>query len=186
MASKTEIARRALSKLGQPGVSNIDTVDTKAARVMRNMWDNVRDAMLQAYPWKFALKRVTLAADGDAPDWGYERKFTLPNDYLSMYEIKDSPKYSIEDGCILTNAPPPLKIRYIRRITDTGKYHPLFVEAFSSRLAYEGCEEITGSNTKKSAAMTDLNAAVSQAYAIEAIENEAQELPEDGWLDARA
>lgn len=186
MASKTDIAVRALSKLGQPRISNIDTTDTKPARVLRGMWDSVRDAMLQAYPWKFAGKRTHISADGSAPDWGYDRQFTLPNDYLSLRAIKDNPEYEIEGGRILTDASAPLYIKYTRRVENTGEYHPLFVEAFAARLAYEACEEITQSNVKKDACLRDLDLAINQAYAIEAIENEAEELPEDEWLTARA
>lgn len=185
-SSKTDIAARALSKLGQPRVPNIDTTDTKPARVLRNMWDSVRDAMLQAYPWKFALGRVQISADGAAPAWGWARQFTVPADYLAMVEIKGKPPYSVEGGRILTNADAPLYIRYIKRVTNTGEFHPLFCEALSSRLAYEACEEITQSTTKKQAALQDLNMAIGQAYATEAIENEPEDLPEDEWLTARA
>ena len=88
MASKTEIANRALSKLGQPRVSNIDTTDTKPARIIRDMYDSVRDALLQSYPWNFAVKRVTLAPDATAPAWGWTFAYTPPADFLSIYRVK--------------------------------------------------------------------------------------------------
>lgn len=184
MASKTDIANRALSKLGQPSIANIDTTNTKPARVISRMWDSVRDAMLQAYPWKFAGYRAQLGLT-TAPLWGWDNAFNLPNDYLALREIKDDPDYTIENGKILTNANAPLYIRYTRRITNTAQFHPLFVEAFASRLAYEGCEEITDSNTKQEKALRDLNLAINQAYQVDAIEVPSEELPEDEWLEAR-
>lgn len=184
MASKTDVINRALSKLGQPRIANAETTNTKPARVMNGMWGSVRDAMLQAYPWKFAGYRTQLAAT-TAPEWGWDNAFLLPNDYLAMRQIKDDPDYDIENGKILTDAGAPLYIRYTRRITNTAQFHPLFVEAFASRLAYEGCEEITDSNTKQEKALRDLNLAINQAYQVDAIEVPSEELPEDEWLEAR-
>lgn len=185
MASKSQIASRGLSKLGEPAIANIDTTDTKPARVMRAMWDGVRDAMLQAYPWKFAGHRTQLAADVTDPLFGWDKQYTLPADYLAMRRIDGDPDYEIEGGRILTDASAPLYIKYTRRITNTGEFHALFNEALASRLAYEACEEITESNAKKQAALTDMQLAISQAYAVDAIENPPDEPPEDEWLTAR-
>lgn len=185
MASKTDIINRALSKLGEPRIANADTANTKPARVMAGMWDNVKDAMLQSYPWKFAATRAALAADLTTPAYGWDYEYSLPSDYLAIIEIKDNPDYTIENGKILINEAGPLYIRYIRRITNTGQFHALFNEALASRLAYEGADEITDSNTKKEAALRDLNLAVTQAYQIDAIEVPPEELPEDDWITAR-
>jgi len=185
MASKTDIVNRALSKLGEPAITDIDTVDTKAARVLARMWDNVVDAATQAYPWTFAISRSVLVAESTPPLWGFKTCFTLPGDYLALLEIDGNPTYAIEGGTILANMAGDLKIRYIGRVSDTARYHPLFIEALAARLAYEACEEITGDNVKKQAALRDLSMAIDQAYMMEAIENAPKILPESAWLDAR-
>ena len=99
MASKNEIAVRALSKLGQPRVSNIETDSTTNAIVLRDMYDVVRDALVASYPWNFAIKRAQLAKDSISPAWGYNNSFTLPVDFLALLEIKSNPDYRIESGC---------------------------------------------------------------------------------------
>ncbi len=192
MASKTEIGNRALSKLGQPRVSNIDTVNTKPARTISDMWDIVRDAMLRSYPWNFAIKRTDVAPDTDAPSFGWDNAYSLPTDCLALLEVLDSgddelpsDAYKVEGGKILSNTDSVIYIRYISRITNTGEFDALFTEAFASRLAYEGCEQITQSNTKKQALWQEYQNYIQQAFTSEAIENPPTALPEDAWLTAR-
>lgn len=185
MASKTQIANRALSKLGQPRVSNIDTTDTKAARVISGMWESVRDAMLQSYPWNFSIRRSVIAADAAAPAYEWDRQFTLPTDYLQILSVYDDPDYRMEGGKILTNADAPLKIRYIARIEETSEYPSLFNEAFSSLLAYEACEEITQSNTKKDILFNEYRMMVAKAYQSDAIEDPVVDTDDDDWVLVR-
>ena len=184
MASKTDIVNRALSKLGQSRVSSIDT-NTEAARVMNDMWDNVRDALLQSYPWNFSIKRVLLAKDSTAPAWGYVNRFTLPSDFLALMDIRNDPEYTIENGYILSDEGAPLYVRYVSKVEDTGLYPPLFTEALAASLAYEACEKITQSNTKKEILFSDLNFAINRAYVSDAIDNPSLVLPEDTWLTDR-
>lgn len=192
MASKTEIGNRTLSKLGQPRVSNIDTTNTKGARTISDMWDIVRDAMLRSYPWNFAIKRTDLAPDTDAPSFGWDNAYSVPVDCLSLIEVLDgaddtmpSDQYRFEGGKILSNTADIIYIRYIAQITTTGSWDALFTEAFASRLAYEGCEQITQSNTKKAALWAEYKEFILQAFAAGAIENPPTELIESAWLMAR-
>ena len=185
MTSKTQIANRALSKLGEPRISNIDTVDTKAANTIRYMYDEVRDALLTAYPWNFAMTRVQIAKDATAPAWGYNNRYQVPSDFLALYKIKNNQHYRIEKGYILTDEGAPLKILYIARIINSGEFDPLFVEAFASRLAYEACEEITQSNTKKQILAAETEQRIKEAYASDSIQDPPQRLQDDTWLIAR-
>lgn len=185
MASKTEIANRALSKLGEPRVSNIETDNTKAANTIRFMYDIVRDAVMQAFPWNFAIKRVGLAVDGTSPAWGFANRYQLPSDFLSLLAIKRNPVFRLEGQFILTDEGAPLDIRYIARITDTGDYDAMFVEALASRLAFEAAEEMTASNTKKQLLLQQMQLSISAAYASDSIQDAPQALETDEWLLSR-
>lgn len=190
MASKTDICNRALSKLGQPRVSNVDTTDIKAARVMRHNYDTIRDSLIAEYPWNFALKRTTLAKHATDPAWGFNNSYTLPSDFLSLIEIKNNPDYRIEvdsdgDLAILTDEGAPIYILYVRKVTDTGRFDPLFVEALAGRLAVEGCEELQESNTKKQILLQEHEYLIKKAFASDAIQDLPQTLQDDAWLLAR-
>lgn len=185
-SNKTTIGNRALAKLGEPRVSNFDSTNTLPARTINEMYVPVRDAMLQSYPWNFAIKLVQLAKDPTAPVWEYSNRFTLPADCLQVVAIKNDPDYRVRAGYIHTDAAAPLYIRYIRRVESEGDFSPIFAEAFSSRLAYESAEVITQSNTKKEAAWRDFQDVIARAFATDAIEDPPVPLPEDEWLNARA
>lgn len=194
MASKTAICNWALFKLGQERIANIDTTNTKNARVLAGIWDRVLESALQAYPWKFAGLRTTLAADGTAPINQWANSFTLPSDYLAIRQVGVYPSYDIQyeiegaaDGAlhILTDESAPLAIRYTRRITNTGQFHPLFNEVLACDLAHEACEAIVASGTLKESFLKDKFVAIEKAYGLDAIETPPQELPEDEFITAR-
>lgn len=185
MASKTQIGNRALSKLGQPRVSNIDTTDTKAARTIAEMFDQVRDALLESYPWKFAIKRTSLAPDGTSPSWGWTYSYTPPSDFLSIYRIRYTPDYEFEGGKILTDEGATLYLQYISKITETGLFTPTFSEALASNLAVEAVEAITQSNTKKTLLERDFSTIIDNAFRTDAINNPIERLEEDAWVISR-
>lgn len=185
MASRTSISNRALSKLGQPRVNNITTTDTKAARVINEMYDSLRDAVLAAYPWNFAGKRSTLAPDADAPVWGWGYAYTMPADFLSLVRINTDPDYEFEGNKILTDEGPVLYIKYTSQVTDEGSFSALFSETFATRIAFEGCEELTQSNTKKATLAQEYELSLKQAYQVDAKENPVVEMEDDEWVTAR-
>lgn len=185
MASKTEISNRALSKLGSQRVTNVETENVKRARVINAMYDEVRDAVLQAYPWNFAIKRTSLSPDGDAPAYEYTYAYTIPSDFLGLIDIYENPDYSFENGKILTNEGTVLYIRYIAQITSTGSYSPVFVEAFATRLAYEACEELTQSNTKKQVLLQQYERIIGEAYQADSKDNPINEFEDDDWVSVR-
>jgi hypothetical protein len=198
MASQTAICNRALTKLGAARILTI-TDDVKAARELNSMWDIVRDAELRRNLWNFAMARASLAALADAPAWGFTYQFQLPSDFvrivqvgefyyissLTDYRTMPEAPFQVEGLRLLTDYTAPLKIRYVQRIEDTAQWDALFVEAFASRLAYECCEAITQSSTKKEEVWMDYKQAIREAKLVDAIENPPEPLPDDAWVLAR-
>ena len=60
MASVVGICNRALEKLGGGYIAAL-TEASKEARALNRAYDYVRDAVLRAHPWNFAIKRASLA-----------------------------------------------------------------------------------------------------------------------------
>ncbi|CAB3644014.1 hypothetical protein [Trinickia soli] len=195
MASQTEVCNRALTKIGAARITGI-LDNSKGARVMNALWDTVRKAELRRKIWQFATVRTTLPAITPAPAWGYNNAFQLPSDFLRLVQVNDTfavpgltdyrdqddSAYVIEGNQLLTVFNAPLKIRYIKDVPDTGVWDALFVEAIAAKLAYEACEEITQSNTKKQTAQQDYTAALRDAVATGAIERPPQGFPDDSWM----
>lgn len=183
--SKTQIANRALYKVGEARVSNVDTDDSIAAEVISDVWDSVRDSLVAQYPWNFAIARASIAVDATAPAWGYNKRYTLPSDFLSLLEIKNTPDYKIESGYILTDEGSPLKIRYIKKVTTVGDFDTLFAEALACELAVQISERLTQSNTKKQILAAERDQVIKMAFASDAIQDPPQDLEDDSWLLAR-
>lgn len=195
MASQTDICNRALTKVGATRITNIND-NSKSARVMSALWDTVRKAELRRRFWKFAIARTTLPALSEKPSWGYNTAFQLPADFIRLVQVNDTfavpamtdyrdqddSAYQIEGSQILTIFNAPLKIRYVQDVTDPGKFDSLFVEALASKLAYEACEEITQSLSKRQQAAEDYKQAMRDATLAGAIERAPQGFPDDSWM----
>lgn len=203
MASKVEIVNLALRKLGAGRITAL-TDGVEPARVMNDIYDMVRRAELRRSTWGFALRRDSLPALAAAPEWGFARAFALPADFLRLVQVgdifavpaqdnyvnSDNSLWAIEsnaDGVrvLLTDLAAPLKIRYVRDVTDETQFDALFCMALAARLAYEGCEQITGSNTKKDAAAGDYTDAMKQAVRTNAVERPPVSIADDSWLVGR-
>lgn len=192
MASTVQIANRALTKLGAASITSM-LDDTKSARVMNSMFDIVRDAELAAEPWSFASTRVELPASSTAPAFGWARSFPLPSDFLRLievgqdyvfYDTEDGPLFQVEGGAILTDQASPLQIRYIKRVTNSGLFPALFIEAMACRLAAEACESLTQNGSKREQAWAERKQAVRDAKRANAIEQPPRRPPASSWVRA--
>ncbi|MCP4206966.1 MAG: hypothetical protein GY767_07965 [Shimia sp.] len=204
MASSTEIANRALSKLGERRILDI-TDDSKPARAMNSRYETMRDAVLYEHPWRFAVERATLAALTSAPDWGYSLEYQLPTDALRLLAVGEacidyraygvmfrvsnaggsSEPYKVIGGTIQTDLSAPLKIEYIKRVTDAGSFDTQFAEALACRIAFDAAEELTQSNSKKEAAWAEYKDAISTGKRLNSIMNPPRIRGSGGWTQAR-
>jgi len=203
MASDVEICNRALSILGEARIISLAD-NNKGARAMNARFTILRDAELEAHAWRFAVKRTTLAASVDVPPWGYTKIYDRPTDDLRPLRVGDTPinaltvgvqyeasgyvsdgLYEIVEGRIQTNLSAPLNYEYIARVTDTGLFSALFVEALAARLAADAAEEITQSNTKQQAAVNQYKKALSEARRVNALHTPPTRRGLSRWMQAR-
>lgn len=189
MASEVEICNRALQKLGAGSIVSLGD-DSKRARECNRAYAPIRDATLRKHPWNFAIARQALAASSTPPTHGPANAFPLPSDCLRLlppdpFVNFNDLDWQIEGRSILTNDAAPLNVRYIRQITDPNIMDPLYREALATEIAFEICEAVTQSNTKKEGLREDLKTIIAQAKLLNAIENVAAEPPEDTWITAR-
>ena len=191
MASQVDICNKALSILGAARIVAI-TDASKSARAMSAHWDMVRQAELRKRFWSFALTRTQLPALANTPSWGFGTAYALPADFLRLHQVNDSfavpaqTDYRTQDDsawaletitdatgnwvrAILTDFGAPLKIRYVRDVTDCATFDPLFADVLAAKLAFDACEEITNSTSKQQAAQQRYDTAVKEAARCGAI-----------------
>lgn len=199
MASAVDIANSALTKLGEVRITSLSD-NVKAAREIDAVYVLRRDKLLRTFNWSFAMERTSLSALSDDPAWGYTAQYQLPVDCLRVVQVNDiwnipglsdymggpdAEPYRIEGRKIVTDFSAPLKIRYIKRVTDTSQFDACFVEVLAYDLAHECCEAITQSNTKKESMRQGRAQEILEAIRANAIELPPQEVPDDSWVMSR-
>ena len=193
MASTVQICNLALTKLGAARITSLAD-DSKQASSLSAIFDTTRDAELALHPWTFAIVRASLPASSTAPAFEWQRAFPLPADCLHIVQVGDSFSYydsdtgaagfEVEGGAVLTDATSPLLIRYVYRVTNTGLFPPLFVQALACKLAFELAEELTQNLSKKEAAAAEYKAMIREAKRANVIERPPQTVPDLSWVRA--
>jgi hypothetical protein len=191
MASKVQVANRALQKVGV--TQRLGTIDDAGleGRAIRTCYDSLRDAELSNNAWTFAIVRTSIAADTASPDYDYLYQYQLPSDFVRkaptrplLTEFGDG---NVREGnFILSNDPGPLNIRYVSNNVDEEFWHPLFVEGLAARIAFEIAEELTQSSSKQDSLATAYVKFISQAKRQNAIEKGIVRPNVDDWEAVRS
>ncbi len=204
--SNVDICNRALQKLGAPRISTLND-SNPSARAVKLAYDIVRRSELRKRVWNFSIMRASLAADSPAPTWGRQNSFTLPSDFIRLAEsypesltndinvigvtvaftaqFTGQKDWVLEKNKIVTNDSDPLQIRYVQDITDTTLFDPIFSEALSTAIAFEIAEELTQSNTKKTALGQHYMSLIEEAKSANSIEVAPADPPPDTYLACR-
>lgn len=193
MTTETEIANRALQKIGAKRIAAYGETTSKEGREIIAAWDRLRQSELRRYPWNFAITRASLAALVSDPDWGFDQCFALPTGCLRILEVNgsrdqtDYQRESLSDGTqvIACDFATPIEVRYVRDVTNVAEWDGLFCEAFAAKLAMELALTITDSNTRKQLGDMGYMQAIRDAQHVDAIENPPEERLEDDWNLAR-
>ena len=200
MASKVDIANFALNSIGASTISSL-TENTKAAIVINQRFDSVRDAVFRSHPWNSLITRATLSKDSSSPTFGYENQFILPTDPFclrvlefsngtltypmdNMTSIDGSPVFVIEGRKLLTNEG-TVKIKYVGQVTDTTQYDSNLTETLSARLAHEICYAITGSTSLMTQTYQLYQEKLKEARFVDATEGAPQRMEASDFIEAR-
>jgi hypothetical protein len=119
------------------------------------------------------------------PDYEYDHQYQLPSDYLRLKEIyDDTDKFQITGDVIMSNSS-DMQIKYVKQITDTTKFDPLFIEVFVLQLAIKLLPALGGVNTAplKTDLMNELNLVTARCRTV--AKQEANYSGKSSWNDAR-
>ena len=143
--SELEIINAALVKLAAaPLVSLLDT--GSEAMIALTLYPPVRDAMLAAYLWSFALREQVVAVpEGIAPVAGFSHAYALPTDHLRTIAVTANGatiRYRQYGNRIECNTADGVVITYVARVLPP-EYAAYFDMVLVSRLAAELCVPLT-------------------------------------------
>ena len=200
MASTVDIANFALNNLGASNISSLDE-NSKAARIVNQRYEAVRDAVFRAHPWNCLIQRAQLAQETETPAFGYNYQYALPTDPFCLRVLEFSngtlsypqdnitnnsggPVFVIEGRKLLTDEG-TARIKYIGRVTDTQQYDASLVEALAARLAAEVCYAITGSTSMVQIQTSLYEAKINEARFNDATEGATQRLEASDFIESR-
>jgi hypothetical protein len=200
MTSTVDIANYALNIIGASNISALDE-NSKAARLVNQRYEGVRDAVFRSHPWNCLIRRAELAQETEAPAFGYAYQYALPtspfclrvlefsNGSLSypqdnMFSNSGGPVYVIEGRKLLTDEG-TARIKYIGRVTDPNEYDASLIEALSARLASEIAYAVTGSTTVMQLAAALYDEKMKEARFVDATEGAPQKLEASDFIEAR-
>jgi hypothetical protein len=181
------VANLALSKIGAERI-NFFSDDSNSARVISQVYADVRDEVLVTHAWTFAQKRNVLSQVSDPIIWSDDTmkfKYAIPTDFLKLisFNIPNAFVRFESDGILSdTNG---LKILYTFRNDDPTTYFPLFTAALVVRLAYEVCFNLVESTNKSQALWEEYQEKLNRAIAGDSQQGTPNQVQQDEWESMR-
>ncbi len=183
-ASETEIANSALMKLGADRIVSLND-DTREARLLKEQYGKVRDDLLRSHPWNFAIERISLAALTTEPAFGFTYEFQLPTDCLRVLEIEDMDSEWQKEGTKIRADISPLYIKYVKRITEVGKFDANFCEVLALKLAADIAYAVTQNASLKKQLNDEYEQKLRTARSFDGQEGGVRTVYARKWLNAR-
>ncbi len=197
MASKVEIANKALSHLGIAPIISLEE-DSEPARQINSIFNNDRDFVLKGCDWNFARKTEALALLADESlewDYVYQRPVRCLQVRRVFNEVTASPtetgdakheeaQSSSGSQAIMTDIEDAY-MKYTYQVTDVSVYPADFVEALALKLAGSSAMALTGEKTLRTDMAQLYRIAISAARSANGNEGKSAVEPSSPYQDAR-
>ena len=198
MPTKTEIANKALFRLGQgQAIQNVETDQSVEAGYIRTFYESARQEVLRQHTWGFAKGFRELVQTANEPrSRFFSFQFKYPNDVLRIIEIERATDNEnviqfergfdnrSGDPVILTNVSDPVAI-VTEDITKEKLFDPMFADALAYRLAIDIAPLVTSDTTKQELMVQFLQRVIEQAKAVSSEESESRDRPQADWIKGR-
>ena len=152
LTKEVDLCNQALDRLGSKNFTLAVQTDIEALKCI-TIYTQTREALERSFEWSFCKARKTLAPETNTPDFEWDNKFKLPDDYLRTrgdYGVDDSyavnERFAIEGDYILSNND-EIDLLYIKKVTDPDDFDPLFTEVFVLTLAKKLIPALAGTKS---------------------------------------
>jgi hypothetical protein len=146
---KTSVCNMSLSRFGSKRINDFDDNTESSTQIIycRLFFENTAKALMRSHFWRFARDRVELSQDTNDPAFQWDYAYHLPSDFLRhilVYDGSDLPEgrtfvsYELEGNRLLIDES-EVYIKYIKWVSDVGKWDPLFIEVMVLQLAQKLC-----------------------------------------------
>jgi hypothetical protein len=184
-ASVVQICNVALHRVGNLSITAL-TDNTKEGRACNVLYPLMRNEILTVHPWNFAMARADISASLAAtPAFEWDYAYTLPVDCLRVWELYGTDDEWVREGNeLLTNKEEEIYIRYIKLVTDSAMFSPVFDNCLSMRLASELAGKLADDKNLRASLMQELvQIHLPNAYMINSFEGNRPLLKGEQPLD---
>ncbi len=130
MPSKIDLCSMALLKLGEKPITDLNN-DSASAQLANTLYDTTLDALLSAYPWRFATQHIIIEKNQDG-------EFIVPKNVLRILRCSGR----VYGNKIVSNEN-NAKLVAVMRIP-VEEYPSYFISLAATKLAMEFCIPLTG------------------------------------------
>lgn len=122
MTVSVSICSNALLMNGAKAINSF-VDDNDRARLVSNLWPQIRDWLLRSHNWNCAVARVQLAPDVKVPEFDWPFQYTIPNDWLRTLQVGElgGPVEYAHEGRKILCRENPLNLVYVFR-QDEGSW----------------------------------------------------------------
>ncbi len=181
MASEVSICNQAIAWLGGTLITSLDDNSTEA-KLCKATYASVRDAVLEARDWTFAIGRHDLPVSATAPINGYANAFPIPSDVLRILGVLDNDDWQVEGQDIVTNEG-AVSIKAVVRVTDPNRFSALFVQALAARLAADLAIPLTQSRELQKQHYQIYNDKLDEAVTNDGMQGKSRKITSN-WLQS--
>lgn len=149
---EVKITNQSLDRIGSKNFTLAVQTGVEALKCI-TIYEQTRDALLRSFEWPFASARKTLSPEVNDPEFEWDYRFKLPDDFLrykSDYGLDDSyevdGRFTIEGNYMLSNND-EIDLRYIKKVTDPDDFDPLFTEVLILTLAKKLIPALAGTKS---------------------------------------
>lgn len=163
------------------------TDDTTEARLTSNLFEMVRDDLLRAHPWTFAIKRVDLSPLSTPPEYGFRYAFNCPSDMLRLLSVDNAQMgihFVLENRKILADIA-SIRLRYVYRNEEVAGWAPDFVSTVTYELASQIAYPIAKYDSLRQTLAQQAQYKLMLAKANNGLEIPSQGIQGNPLLDAR-
>lgn len=185
--SDVALCSRALLKIGAHPIQSFYD-DRIEAEIALALYQPTRDALLSAYPWRFATTQTSLPRLQTSPQADYPYAFQLPADLLRVLSAgagqnSDGIAYRIV-GNTLQTSHDTIALNYIYR-PDESATPPFFEQVLIAQLAAEFCLPLTENASRADMLFRIATQSFDNAKKLDAYQDTPKALLHFNLLDAR-
>ncbi len=197
---KLKIYNGALRRLGSRQLLSL-TENRHPRRVLDQAWGSADDAVkaaLEKGEWNFAIRSVEIEySPSIEPSFGHNRAYPKPDDFRRLAALCSDgyfqnsltdEEYTDEAGYWFCSQD-VLFIRYVSDHNDFGLNSAGWTEAFrdylETAIAWEICETITNSTSKRDRLDRDMRMALTSAKSVDSMNDGVKFLPSGSWSRSR-